>query len=228
MERVRKLIDERLDTKGHSVVLRNHADTMLTTPFATVSNLRETFAEVAAAADTDEDILMLYIGGKGVKGGRIPGALPPLDLVALTPAGLKSLLDDAGFEWRIVIVAACYAGAYADVARRRSHRRRRRVGDRPAVVRLRRPRRPDVLRRCAVQPPASRAAIRWSSAFDVARDRVAAREAERGLSRVAAGDARRRAHRADDPPPAPLRRRQQRSPRRAAATRRARDLARRV
>ncbi|MEO8847127.1 MAG: C13 family peptidase [Casimicrobiaceae bacterium] len=114
MDRVQKLIEDRLDTKGHSVVLRNHADTLLTMPWATVSNLRETFAEVAAAADTRQDILMLYVGGKGARGGRIAGTLPPLDLVALTPAGLKSLLDDAGFEWRIVIVAACYAGAYAD------------------------------------------------------------------------------------------------------------------
>lgn len=115
MDRVQKLIDDRLDTKGHSILLRNHPDTLLTMPFATVSNLRETFSEIAAAADTHEDILMLYIGGKGAKGGRITGTLPPLDLVALTPVGLKSLLDDAGFEWRIVVVAACYAGGYADV-----------------------------------------------------------------------------------------------------------------
>ncbi len=115
MDRVQKLLDDRLDTKGHSILLRNHPDTMLTMPFATVSNLRETFSEIAAAADTHEDILMLYIGGKGAKGGRITGTLPPLDLVALTPVGLKSLLDDAGFEWRIIVVAACYAGGYADV-----------------------------------------------------------------------------------------------------------------
>jgi Peptidase C13 family len=114
MQRAQKIVDERLDTRGRSIVLRNHPDTMLDLPFATVTNLRETFAEIAAAADPDEDILMLYIGAAGARGGRIDGSLPPLDLAALTPAGLKSLLDDAGFEWRIVIVAACYAGAYLD------------------------------------------------------------------------------------------------------------------
>lgn len=114
MQRVRKLLDRRLDTEGHSIILRNHPDTMLSMPFATISNLRETFAEIAAAADPDQDILMLYIGGKGSRGGRIAGTLPPLDLVTLTPAGLKSLLDDAGFQWRIVVVAACYSGAYVD------------------------------------------------------------------------------------------------------------------
>ncbi len=181
MQRVQKLVDDRLDTKGRSVVLRNHADTMLTTPFATVSNLRETFAEIAAAADVDEDILMLYIGGKGEKGGRIPVTMPPLDLVALTPVGLKSLLDDAGFAWRIVVVAACYAGAYADV-----------LDDERTVV---------VAASGVDQPsfgcdgrgdPAFFGDALFSAgfaqgdslvaAFDVARDRVAAREAERGLS----------------------------------------------
>lgn len=181
MERVRKLIDDRLDTKGHSVVLRNHPDTMLTTPFATVSNLRETFAEVAAAADTDQDILMLYIGGKGLKGGRIPGVLPPLDLVALTPAGLKSLLDDAGFEWRIIIVAACYAGAYADVLE----------DDHTVIVAASATDRASFGCEGRGDPTFFGDALftdgfaRGDSlvtAFDTARDQVAAREHERGLS----------------------------------------------
>jgi len=49
------------------------------------------------------------------EGGVVRGTLPPLDLVPLTPALLKRMLDDAGLSWRIVVVAACHAGAYADV-----------------------------------------------------------------------------------------------------------------
>ncbi|MEP7063443.1 MAG: C13 family peptidase [Betaproteobacteria bacterium] len=181
MERVRKLLDDRLDTKGHSIVLRNHPDTMLTTPFATVSNLRETFQEVAAAADTSEDILMLYIGGKGIKGGRIPGVLPPLDLVALTPMGLKSLLDDSGFEWRIVVVAACYAGAYAEAL----------DDDHTAVVAASGLDRPSFGCEGRGEPTYFGDALfadgfargdSLAKAFDAARQRVAAHEAERGLS----------------------------------------------
>ena len=181
MERVRKLMDDRLDTRGHSILLRNHADTMLTTPFATVSNLRETFAEIASAADTDQDILMLYVGGKGTKGGRVAGTLPPLDLVALTPAGLKSLIDDAGFEWRIVIVAACYAGAYAEVLN----------DDHTVVVAASAADRPSFGCEGRGDPTFFGDALfangfaRGDSlvaAFDIARDRVAAHERERGLS----------------------------------------------
>ena len=181
MDRVQKLIDERLQTKGHSIVLRNHPDTMLTMPFATVSNLRETFAELAAAADTEQDILMLYIGGKGARDGRIAGTLPPLDLVALTPVGLKSLLDDAGFQWRIVIIAACYAGGYADAL----------DDDHTVVVTASSGGRPSFGCDGRGDPTFFGDALFGEgfahgdslvAAFDTARERVAARERARGLS----------------------------------------------
>jgi hypothetical protein len=154
---------------------------MLTTPFASVSNLRETFGEIAAAADPDQDVLMLYIGGKGMPGGSIPGSLPPLDLVALTPTGLKSLLDDAGFQWRVIVVAACYAGAYADVL----------DDDHTAVVAASAADLPsfgcdnrgdatffgDALFNDGFAHTDSLA-----TAFGIARDRVATHESERGLS----------------------------------------------
>jgi hypothetical protein len=181
MARVQKIVDDRLDTKGRSIVLRNDPDTLLTTPFATVSNLRETFAEIAAAADPDEDILMVYIGAAGARGGRVDGTLPPLDLVPLTPAGLKSLLDDAGFTWRIVVVAACYAGAYADVL----------GDDHTAVVAASAGDRPSFGCEGRGDPTFFGEALfaqgfarsdSLATAFEVARERVAARERERGLA----------------------------------------------
>jgi len=115
VDAVQKVMDERFATAGRSIVLRSHRDTLLTTPIATVTNLRETLDEIGAAADPAVDVVMLYIGGPGTEGGVVRGTLPPLDLVPLTPALLKRMLDDAGLSWRIVVVAACHAGAYADV-----------------------------------------------------------------------------------------------------------------
>ena len=181
MARVQEIVDERLDTKGRSIVLRNDPGTLLTLPFATVSNLRETLAEIAAAADPDDDILMLYIGAAGGRRGRIDGTLPPLDLVALTPAGLKSLLDDAGFAWRIVIVAACYPGAYADVL----------ADDHTAVIAASDGDRPSFGCAGRGDPTFFGDALfaqgfarsdSLAAAFDIARARVAARERERGLA----------------------------------------------
>lgn len=181
MARVQAIVDDRLDTKGRSIVLRNDPATLLTTPFATVSNLRETLAEIAAAADPDDDILMLYIGAAGGRRGRIDGTLPPLDLIALTPAGLRSLLDDAGFAWRIVVVAACYAGAYADVL----------ADDHTAVVAATDGEHPSFGCAGRGDPTFFGDALfaqgfarsdSLATAFDVARASVAARERERGLA----------------------------------------------
>jgi hypothetical protein len=41
-------------------------------------------------------------------------ALPPLELAPLTAPALRGLLDDAGIKWRIVVVSACYSGGFVD------------------------------------------------------------------------------------------------------------------
>jgi hypothetical protein len=104
-------MDERWDTRGRSVVLANDPKTLLDTPFATVSHLRETLREIGAALDPESDVLMLYIAGRGGAAG-VEVAHPPLDLLPISPTTLRALLDDAGIKWRIVVVSACRADAF--------------------------------------------------------------------------------------------------------------------
>jgi hypothetical protein len=111
VERARKVMDERWDTAGRSVTLLNNPATLLETPIATVSNLRETLKEMAGAMDLDEDVAMLYLAGPG-KNGSIAVTLPPLELAAVTPAILRGLLDEAGITWRVVVISACYSGSF--------------------------------------------------------------------------------------------------------------------
>ncbi len=109
-----RVMDERWDTRGRSIVLANHPETLLETPFATVTHLRETLREIGAAIDTESDIVMIYIAGRGVAAG-VDVAHPPLDLLPLSPSTLRALLDDAGIKWRIVVVSACRSSAFQDV-----------------------------------------------------------------------------------------------------------------
>jgi Peptidase C13 family len=74
---------------------------------ATVTNLRETLKEIAAAIDTNEDVVMLYLAGPSDRDGSLQANLPPLELVPLSPAVLNTLFDEAGIVWRIVIVSSC-------------------------------------------------------------------------------------------------------------------------
>jgi peptidase C13-like protein len=109
--RARETMDERWDTRGRSITLVNHRDTLLEHPFATLTNLRETLREIAGAMDTEKDVVMLYLAGPG-NGDGVEVSHAPLDLFPITPAVLRALLDDAGIKHRIIVVSACRSGQF--------------------------------------------------------------------------------------------------------------------
>jgi hypothetical protein len=110
----RRAMDERWDMRERSVSLISSPPTLLDTPMATVTNLRETLKEVAAAINPDEDVVMLYITGPSGRDGSLDVAMPPLELLPLSPAVLRTLLDEAGIVWRIVVVSSCHSAAFVD------------------------------------------------------------------------------------------------------------------
>jgi hypothetical protein len=113
-EAAQHVMDTRWGSDGRSIVLVNNPQTLITAPFATVTNLRETLNEVGAAIDPEDDVVMIYITSPTARNNQIAAEQPPLGLVELGPAGLKQLLDDAGIKWRIIVVAACYSGGFAE------------------------------------------------------------------------------------------------------------------
>lgn len=114
VQAARKVMDERWNTEGKSLALINNPRTLLDTPMATVTNLRAVLNEIGTAINADEDVVMVYLASHGSREHVLEIALPPLDLAQLTPGALRTLLDDAGIRWRIVVVSACYSGAYID------------------------------------------------------------------------------------------------------------------
>lgn len=114
VEAAQQAMDARWGTSGRSVVLVNNPRTLVTTPFATVTHLRETLDEIGAVIDPDNDVVMLYLTAPTVRDGGLAAQQPPLSLVELGPTGLKQLLDDAGIKWRIIVVSACYSGSFVE------------------------------------------------------------------------------------------------------------------
>jgi hypothetical protein len=110
----RDLFDERFDTDGRSVALINNPRTVLDTPLATVSNLRETLNEIGAAIDRDDDAVVVFLESHGGRNYRLTAEFPPLELDELSPQVLREMLDQSGIKWRIVIVSACYSGGYVE------------------------------------------------------------------------------------------------------------------
>lgn len=114
VSRALQVLDERWATDGRSIALVNHPAGLLETPLASVSNLRATLEELKATIDADEDVVLLYVAGKAAPGGAVEVSLPPLDLVPLSPVGVRRLLDESGIRWRIVVVSACFGGAWRE------------------------------------------------------------------------------------------------------------------
>jgi hypothetical protein len=110
----KRTMDERWDTRDRSIALVNAPATLLELPMATVTHLRETLKEIAAAINPDEDIVMIYLAGPTDKDGNLGVVMPPLELAQLSPATLRSLLDEAGIRWRVVVVSACNSDGFVD------------------------------------------------------------------------------------------------------------------
>lgn len=107
-------MDERWHTGGRSVVLLNSPLTVAERPFATITHLRQVLLEIGDIIDADDDIVMLYLTGGSGADHTLTGVNPPLELVSLSPQGLRQLLDAAGIRWRIIVVSTCHAGAWID------------------------------------------------------------------------------------------------------------------
>ena len=114
VDAAQRAMDERWNTQGRSVVLMNSPSTVAERPFASVTHLRKVLLEIGDIIDSDDDVVMVYLTGSSGADHALTAVNPPLELVALSPQGLKQLLDAAGIRWRIVVVSTCQAGAWID------------------------------------------------------------------------------------------------------------------
>jgi len=114
VDAAQRAMDSRWHTKGRSLVLVNSPLTVAERPFATITHLREALLEIGDTIDADDDVVMLYLAGSSGADHTLAAVNPPLELVGLSPLGLKQLLDAAGIRWRIIVVSTCYAGAWVD------------------------------------------------------------------------------------------------------------------
>ncbi len=111
---IHPLMDQRFDTTNRSIRLVNNSATLREFPLATVSNLRRTLAAIREKIDPAEDIVMLYLTSHGSKDHQLAVEYPPLELVNLDPALLKSLFDEAGIRYKVIVVSACYSGGFLE------------------------------------------------------------------------------------------------------------------
>jgi len=114
VDAAQRAMDERWNTSGRSVTLVNSPLTVAERPFASITHLRKVLLEIGDIVNVDEDVVMVYLTGSSGADHTLNAVNPPLDLIGLSPQGLRQLLDAAGIRWRVIVVSTCNAGAWMD------------------------------------------------------------------------------------------------------------------
>jgi hypothetical protein len=110
---VREIVDERLATKGRSLLLINHRDTTTDFPLASATNLARVLMRLGKIMDSEKDTLVLFVTTHGLP-SRLAVEFPRFTLNDITPDTLRGALDRSGIRNRILIISACYSGSFIE------------------------------------------------------------------------------------------------------------------
>jgi hypothetical protein len=111
----RDLLDSRFGTRGRSLVMINHADTVSSIPLASTTNLRRVLKTIGRRMNNKEDVLFVYLTSHGSEKRGLAAQLWPLSLNDIPAEKLKNYLDEAGIKWRVLLISACYSGNFVEV-----------------------------------------------------------------------------------------------------------------
>jgi hypothetical protein len=109
-----RVLGERYDIGRRSVSLINDQRDLERAPLATVTGLRYALRGLASRMNLDRDVLILSISSHGSEDQAIVVANSELPLRDLTDEELADVLRDSGIRWRVIIISACYAGAFLE------------------------------------------------------------------------------------------------------------------
>jgi Peptidase C13 family len=113
VQSVRKLFDERFDTKERSVLLVNNLKTVTKLPLANSHNLLAGLDRMSGVMNVNEDVLFLFLTSHGTP-DVLSVNFKPLRMNDLTAKNLKFVLDRSRVKWRVIVVSACYSGSFVD------------------------------------------------------------------------------------------------------------------
>jgi hypothetical protein len=109
-----RVLGERYDISGRSLLLINDERDLQRAPLATVSGLKYALRGFGARMNVDQDVLFLAISSHGSDDPAIVVANSQLPLKELSDAELADALRESGIKWRVIIISACYAGGFID------------------------------------------------------------------------------------------------------------------
>ena len=112
-----RVLDEKYAIDIRTLSLVNDERDLRRRPLATVSGLKYALQGLASRMNLDRDVLFLAISSHGSDGPDIAVSNSQLPLKDLSNEDLAHALRDSGIKWRVIIISACYAGAFINSLR---------------------------------------------------------------------------------------------------------------
>jgi Peptidase C13 family len=109
-----RVVNARFETGDRQVLLINDRRDLDTFPIATAGGLRYALKAVAEKMRPDRDILFLALSSHGSPDAALSVSHSGLELEQLSQEDLESALRESGIKRRIIVISACYAGAFVE------------------------------------------------------------------------------------------------------------------
>jgi hypothetical protein len=107
-----RVVDARFAIADRRLLLINDRRDLDTYPIATATGLGYALRAVADKMNPERDVLFLALSSHGSSDPVLSVSLGSLDLEQLSADDLDTALRDSGIKWRIIVISACYAGAF--------------------------------------------------------------------------------------------------------------------
>jgi Peptidase C13 family len=107
-----QVVGDRFGAADRQLLLVNDQRDLDTYPIATATGLGYALRAVADKMDPERDILFLALSSHGSPGAQLAVSNGGLPLAQLTDDDLVAALHDSGIKRRIIVISACYAGAF--------------------------------------------------------------------------------------------------------------------
>jgi hypothetical protein len=107
-------VHERYDTDWRRVSLVNDQRDYDTHPLASPAALERALHGTAQRMDRERDVLFLALSSHGKRNAKLVVTNGALPLNWLTGEDLARMLRESGIRWKVVVISACYAGAFIE------------------------------------------------------------------------------------------------------------------
>jgi hypothetical protein len=107
-----RVISERYGAAGRTLLLVNDRRDRETWPLATIHGLRRALGRLAERMDRSKDVLFLFVTSHGSAEPSLAVSNSTWPLEQLHAATLRKALDASGIRWRVIVISACYSGAF--------------------------------------------------------------------------------------------------------------------